>query len=82
MITTHFCGSTTACLGIAFTRTIRLSSLIVLFIPPASRKSEQGPPCCSMPLGACLGILLCVVWLKPRRKCVKQRGSHKGARLP
>ena len=30
----------------------------VNFTPPAIRKSEGGPPCCSMPLGARSGVLL------------------------
>ena len=56
-ITTHFCGSTTACFGIAFCRTIRLL-VYVYFTPPATRKSEGGPPRCSMPLGVRSGVLL------------------------
>ena len=56
-ITTHFCGETTACFGVDFTRTIRLSSFSVSSIPPAKRKSEGGPPCNSMPLGARSGVL-------------------------
>ena len=52
-----FCGITTACFGVDFTRTMCLSSFSVSSIPPAKRKSEGGPPCYSMPLGAHSGVL-------------------------
>ena len=35
--------------------------VIICFIPQATRKSEGGPPCSSMPLGARCGLLPCLV---------------------
>ena len=48
---THLSGRTSACRGVAFVRTIY--RLCCNFFPLQQReKSEGGPPCNSMPLGA------------------------------
>ena len=53
----------------------------VYFTPPAIRKSEGGPPCCSMPLGARSGILL-VGAGEACRKCVRQHALGEGCASP